>query len=278
MKGDVIMKNNIITNDDVLLDLPFEVVELEPEHFQKAAEICLNHKVNDENLRWNTHINSLALIGLEQWLNERNPDLQGNKNQCSIMQPQCFTEMNAVCNVKVNDFTVGLIITADLTEEFLEVTKATIDSPEFAAHFYVLVEVLEEQRQVIIHGFMRYDQLTDNNKSVNLKTSPYEYYQLLISLFQSTLDNFLLYFDFLAPSAIPLPELLPVTSGIPYLEKTLVKANQSIVNLSLWLHGAFDTGWEKFLEPPQTTMQHQRYKEESFLVLKLRNLMSQSHF
>lgn len=248
------MKNNI-KNDYVSLALPFEVVELEPEHFQKATEICLNHKVNDEKLCWNTRINALALIGFEQWLKERNPDVQVNKNQCSIIQSQCVTGMNAVCNLKVNDLTVCLISTDDLTEEFIEVKKATFELSEFAAHFYVLVEVLEEQGQVMIHGFMRYDQLNDDTKSVNFQTSPYEYYQLPISLFKSKLNKLLLDFDFLVPSAIPVPGLLPVNSGIPYLEEILVKASQSIVNLSLWLHGAFDTGWEKveeFLEPPQT--------------------------
>ena len=234
------MKNTLIESGDLLLNLPLEVVELEPENFEQAAEI--SHKVIDETLRWQTYQNALGLIGFEKWLKQRKPELEVNSNQSSILKPQYAREVNAVCNLKVGNLIVCLINTDNLTQEFVAVTKAALNLPEFAAHFYVLVEVLEEQGQVMIKGFLTYDQLNNYPQSVNLQTLENEYYQLPLSLFNLALNQLLLYLGFLAPSAIPLP--VTVHSGIPDVKEVLGQASQSIVNLSHWLHGAFDTGWE----------------------------------
>ncbi|AFY57413.1 Protein of unknown function (DUF1822) [Rivularia sp. PCC 7116] len=233
------MTNTFIEND-ILLALPLEAIEIEPEDFQEAS--VNSNKITDEALRWQTYQNALALIGFERWLKQRKPELQVDKSQCSIFQPQSTTTINATYNLKVNDLIVCLINRNDLTEEFIPVTKNTVYSAELAAHFYVLTEVLEEQEQVIINGFVRYDQLNNYLKSGNLQTSQNEYYQLPLSLFESQLNQLLLYLGFLTPNAIPLP--VAASSDIPYLEEALGKAGQSIVNLSHWLHGAFDTGWQ----------------------------------
>ncbi|MEO0934826.1 MAG: DUF1822 family protein [Cyanobacteria bacterium J06641_2] len=235
------MRNTLMEQDDLLLALQLEVVELEPVDFEYSAEI--SHKVIDEGLRWQTYQNALGLIGFEKWLKQRKPELQVNKSQCSILQSQSVTKINAVCNLKVNDLIVCLINTDDLTEEFVEVTKAALDFPEFMAHFYVLIEVLEEQKQVTINGFLRYDQLNKYRESVNLQKSQSEDYQLPLSLFKSEPSQLLLYLNFLAPSAIPVPPPVPVIPAIP-VKEIIGQASQSIVNLSRWLHGAFDTGWE----------------------------------
>mgnify|MGYP001796178649 CR=1 FL=1 len=252
------MTNTFIEND-ILLALPLEAIEIEPKDFQEASAI--SHKITDEALRWQTYQNALALISLERWLKQRKPELQINKSQCSIFQPQSTT-INAIYNLKVNDLIICLINSNDLIEEFVTVTKNTVDSGELAAHFYVLTEVLEEQEEVIINGFVRYDQLNNYLKSGSLQTSHDDYYQLPLSLFESQLNQLLLYFGFLTPNAIPLP--VAVSSDIPYLEEALGKAGQSIVNLSHWLHGAFDTGWqatEQVLAPSFRTTLAFRFRD-----------------
>lgn len=218
--------NTITVNENSLL-MPLEVIELEPEDFEQAAAI--NDKVTDEALRWQNYQNALALIGFEKWLKQRKPELQVDKSQCSILQSPSVN-IDAVCNLKVNDLIVCLINANDLTEEFVPITKTAIDSPEFAAHFYVLTEVLEEQEQVNINGFVRYDQLNNYRESVT-QTSSSRYYKLPLSLFNQP-NQLLLHLGFLKPSAIPLPV------------KASDKANQSIVNLNRWLHGVFNTGWQ----------------------------------
>lgn len=255
------MRNTVMQQNDLLLALQLEIGELKPEDFEQSAEI--SHRIIDENLRWQTYQNALGLIGFEKWLKQRKPELQINKNQCSIFQSQSVTKINAVCNLKVNDFIVCLINTNDFTDEFVEVTKAALDFPEFVAHFYVLIEVLEEQQQVIINGFLRYDQLNQYRGSVNLQKSESGDYQLPLSLFNSKPNQLLLYLNFLAPSAIPIPSSFP---AIPVMstKEIIGQASQSIVNLSRWLHGAFDTGWqatEAILAPSNQTEFAFRFRE-----------------
>ncbi|MEM6402147.1 MAG: DUF1822 family protein [Cyanobacteria bacterium P01_D01_bin.116] len=255
------MRNTIMEQNDLLLALQLEFAELEAEDFEQSAEI--SHRIIDESLRWQTYQNALGLIGFEKWLKQRKPELQINKNQCSIFQSQTITKINAVCNLKVNDFIVCLINKNDFTDEFVEVTKAALDFPEFVAHFYVLIEVLEEQEQVIINGFLRYDELNKYRGSVNLQKSKIGDYQLPISLFKSKPSQLLLYLNFLAPSAIPIPSLVPAIPVISTKE-IIGQASQSIVNLSRWLHGAFDTGWqatEAILPPSNRTEFAFRFRE-----------------
>lgn len=239
--------NNILVKNDLLL----EAVELEPEHFQQAAQI--SNQILDEAHKWQTYLNSLSLVGFEQWLKERKPELHLVKNQCSILQPQYATEINAVCNLKVEELNICLINIDVLSEEFVNLPKAALDLPEFTAHFYVLIEVLEEQGEVRIDGFLPYNQLDNYRRLVNLQTSENKYYQLPLSLFNSQANQLLLYLSFLAPSAIP----LPVASAVSSVAGTLSAASQSLVNLSQWLHGAFDTGWqalENILTPNQAAL------------------------
>lgn len=260
------MKNTFIENDNLLLNLSLEVVQLEPEDFVQAAEI--SYKVIDETLRWQTYQNALALIGFEQWLKQRKPELQVNRNECSILKPKYASEIDVVCNFKVGNLIVCLLNTGNLTEGFVAVTKAILNAPEFAAHFYVLVEVLEEQGQVIIKSFLPYNQLNDYCKSVNLEALENEYYQLPVSLFKLAPNQLFLYLGFVAPSAIPLPlpQRVTATSGV---KQVLNRVNQSIVNLSHWLHGAFDRGWEAteaILAPSFQTQPAFRFRDTLSLV------------
>ena len=237
--------NNVFTENDLLL----EAVELEPEHFQQAAQI--SNQIIDESDKWQTYLNSLSLAGFEQWLKERKPELQVNKNKCSILQPQYAREINAVCNLQVEELTVCLIHIDALHEGFVNLPKAAVDLPEFVAHFYVLIAVLEEQGEVRIDGFLTYDRLSNYRQSANLQTSENKSYQLPLSLFKSQASQLLLYLSFVAPSAIP----LPVSSEASYVD-TLNAASQSLVNLSQWLNGAFDAGWqavENILTPNQVS-------------------------
>ena len=264
------MKNTFIESDNLLLNLPLEVVQLESEDFVRAAEIShefIDERFIDETLRWQNYQNALALIGFEKWLKQRKPELQVNRNECSIIKEQYASKFNAVCNIKVGDLNVCLLNTDNLTEGFIAVTKTVIDVPEFAANFYVLVEVLEEQGQVMVKGFLPYDQLNDYCKSVNLEALQNEYYQLPVSLFKLAPNQLLLYLSFVAPSAIPLP--VTATPGRLDVKQVLDRANQSIVNLSNWLHGAFDTGWEateEMLAPSFQTQPAFRFRDALSLV------------
>jgi hypothetical protein len=214
---------------DLRLLLP-EVIWLEPEHFQQATEI--SNQVRSEAQQWQTYLNILALSGFEEWLKERIPDRAVNR-EGNLIEP--------VCRLKVGEFKLGLIATEQVLDELVNVPQVAIASPELAAHFYVVLEVDEEEEQVIIRGFLRYDELIKYQSSVNLQ--PHNgYYNFPLSLFDAELNHLLFYSRYLAPTAIP----LPVTS-LESVPESLSKTIQSTrTKLSQWLQGVLDEGWLSF--------------------------------
>lgn len=124
--------------------------------------------------RWQTYLNTLALLGFEQWLSERIPARTVNRDTNVV---------SAGCNLKVGEFKICLIATEHLLDEVVNVPQTTIEQPELAAHFYVVLEVLEEQEQVIVRGELRYDQLVNYLLRDDLQLLRDGCYQLATSVF-----------------------------------------------------------------------------------------------
>jgi hypothetical protein len=220
--------------------LPPEIIWLEPEHFARAIEIT--DSVNSEEHKWQTYLNALALIGFEEWLRERIPEKKVNRDTNLI---------ESICYLKVSEFKLCLIATEHLLDEVVKVPQDTLEEPEFAAHFYVVIEVLEEQEQIIVRSVGCYDQLVNYLRRSNLQLLRDSFYQLPLSLFDAEPNDLLVYCRKLVPAAIPLPiastntqvaiaSITPSTPPAPelpgYLKKTRIK-------LSQWLQGSFDSGW-----------------------------------
>lgn len=190
---------------DILIDfevLPAEAIALHPECIDQAVQ--LSSRIASETRQWQTYLNALALFGFEQWLSERASEIPVNQEHCSILQPQYANVIEAVCNLRVGEFNLCLLTTGTLTDEVV-IPRAAIDLPEYTAHFYVVLEVQEEQEQATIRGFLRHDQLVDLRQSVNLQAEQDWTYELPRSWFDSDLDHLLLYLRCLEPAAIPLP-------------------------------------------------------------------------
>ena len=60
---------NLTCSQDVRIMLQ-ETAWLEPEHFLLARKISFLEKTNHENI-WQIYLNTLALLGLEVWLQKR---------------------------------------------------------------------------------------------------------------------------------------------------------------------------------------------------------------
>src|SRR4028118_879690 len=151
------MVNFPVNVTDLRLLLP-KVIELEPEHFELSREI--SNRVTDEAPRWQTYLNILALLGFEAWIRERIPDKPVHRDT---------KEIEPVCHLKVGEFKLCLIATEHLLDEVVNVPQNAIEQAEKAAHFYVILEVLEEEEEVIIRGVLRYDQLVDYRSRLNLQ-------------------------------------------------------------------------------------------------------------
>jgi hypothetical protein len=220
-----------------------EVIYLETEHFESAKEI------SDQNLneahQWKIYLNALALLGFEQWLRERVPDIKINRDNCSIFQPDSTNANNDVCYLKLGEFHLCLITVDNLIDEFVTVPEEAITSPKRAAHFYILLEVLEEEEQLSLHGFLRYDQLVKYCQSINLEAKSNNCYQLPLSSFDPEVNNLLLYSRFLSPTAISLPSVVEVNNTeIQNLTPATSIATKTLVNLTNWWRKVFEEGWQ----------------------------------
>ncbi|NEQ15184.1 MAG: DUF1822 family protein, partial [Moorea sp. SIO3E2] len=107
-----------------------EVFWLEPEDFEQAIKI--SEKVNSEAKNCPNYLNSLALFGFERWLEER-VKLPINKDKCSVFQPEYANLIETVCNLKVGNFNLCIIVTETLIYPGVNIPIAAVELPELAA-------------------------------------------------------------------------------------------------------------------------------------------------
>jgi Protein of unknown function (DUF1822) len=197
-----------------------EILWLEPKHFEQAIVFLGDKSLLPEAERWQLYLNRLALLRFEEWLKRASPLYSIDKTKCS-------NEVGAIYNLKINEFKLNLITQEHILDEEVEVPCVAIDQSH-AAHFYVVLEISEEEQQLIIRGFLRHDRLINYCKQIN--SSGNSYYKIPLVLFDPEPQHLLFNCDFLDLAAI-LP--LPVTS----------KPNNRI-NLGKWLAGVSTAGWQ----------------------------------
>lgn len=230
-------------NSNSLRLLLSEVIWLEAEHFKQAQEISERlgnstylseeHQLpryDSATATWQTYLNVLGLLGLEEWLQDRIPDRPINRD---------INFRETMCYLKMGEFKYGVIATEHLLDEVITIPQAVLDRPELVAHFYVVVEVYEEQEQVIIRGFLRYDRLSNYLATVHLPHLEDGYYQLPLSLLEVEPHHLLFYSRYLDTTAISLPVASAENSAKTFKEE-LPKAR---TNLSQWLQGVLNEGW-----------------------------------
>lgn len=179
-----------------------EIITLGPEDFIQAAEI--SDRVLNESAQWQTYLSVLGLQGLTHWLNERMPELTIDSSQSNIWQPQYANALDAVCNVQIGHFKLCLIVTEHLLADTIAIPRSAIDLPEFAAHFYVLLEVQEELEQVAIQGVVQRNQLVRCQQISHCQTEGW-YGLIPLPLFDAEVDHLIAYLSYLNADSIPLP-------------------------------------------------------------------------
>lgn len=216
---------------------------LEPEHFEEAKNISA-HNLNEAH-QWKIYLNALALLGFEQWVSEKTRSININRDNCSIFHPESANVTDVVSNFKLGDFNLGLIILDNLIDDFITLPQEVINSPKLAAHFYVLLELLEEEGKLNIHGFFRHDQIIKYCQSMSFKNQADGRYLLPLTCLDHELNNLLLSVRFLEATAIPLASAVKANhTVILTLNHAKNIVSQTIVNLSDWLSGVFAEGWQ----------------------------------
>jgi hypothetical protein len=227
------MKNSNNFNLDIpIIEEQFlpRFVWLEAEDFEQAR-ITSETKFNQtkEISQWQIYLNTLALRGFQRYLKQRSPTITINQDN----QNQAFDNISYLT---VDRFSFCLIILDNLVDELVSIPAKVITSSQ-SAHFYVLLEISEEEQQLNIHGFLRHDKLS---QQLQQDLDSYKSHQLPLSLFDEELNNLLLYTRFLSPSAI-----IPVAASQNTLRETIEAVRQTaLVNLSQWWNGVFEEGWQ----------------------------------
>ncbi|MCF2151302.1 DUF1822 family protein [Desmonostoc muscorum LEGE 12446] len=202
------MKN--LSSNIPQLQLDFEVlatetITLSSNQINQAVE--LSQQIPTTSRQWQTYINALALLAFEQWLEERAEYLTINREKCTVLQPPLANAIAAVANLQVGEFKLCLIPTGSLTDLEVTLPKVVVDLPEYVPHFYVLVEVLEEQESAVISGFISYQKLIENQVRANLQPESDWTYQIPLSWFEDEPNRLLLYLRCLKSEALTLPNV-----------------------------------------------------------------------
>jgi len=223
--------------NDLRLFLP-EAIFLETEDFEWAKTISSH--VSQEPQQWQAYLDALALVGCEKWVKEH-----------LSTQPVQKNFIGNTAYLKIADFKFCILATEHLLDEVVNLHQKLVTQSKLAAHFYLIIEVLEEQEEIIIRGFLRYDHLVDTLKTINLQTTENTVYQIPFSKFDSEPNHLLFYCLYSDAAAIPLPVATEVTQqqSLEYLAK-------KNTNLSQWLENIFDETWQvvEALIDPNTSL------------------------
>lgn len=245
------MMNTTLETSDLRLLLP-EEIWLEEDDFIFAHE--MSQLDGNESKKWQGYLNSLGMLGLERWLNA-NISHETIKRETDTLDTFPYLSLKG--------FKICLITQEEFIQGGIKLPKNLINDSELAAHFYVILEVLEEEETVLIRGFIRHDQLSQ----LSLQTLDNNHNWLPLSYLDGEPNHLLMACQYLSPVSIPLPQAI-----INQVQETV---KQSITRLNKWLDGIIEEGWQtldNLLTPEMSLAFATRSLSEGIKAGKLINL------
>lgn len=213
------MNNNNIETDSLLLDFEsFSATGIELSTSQVDQAIALSDRLENPERQWRTYLHSLALFGFETWLQSRH-DVELETDNCSVRQPSQANYIDGAFNLKVGQYKICLLTNGVAIDEFITIDRALIDLPEYAAHFYLLLDVVEEQAEVRLSSFIRYDEIKQHQQA--LVPAPDWTYELPLAWFEHQPEDLLLYLRCIEPEQIQLQAVTATEDIVAELEPLL---------------------------------------------------------
>ncbi|MEO1669305.1 MAG: DUF1822 family protein [Cyanobacteria bacterium J06631_2] len=213
------MNNNNIETDSLLLDFEsFSATGIELSTSQVDQAIALSDRLENPERQWRTYLHSLALFGFETWLQSRH-DVELETDNCSVRQPSQANYIDGAFNLKVGQYKICLLTNGVAIDEFITIDRALIDLPEYAAHFYLLLDVVEEQAEVRLSSFIRYDEIKQHQQA--LVPAPDWTYELPLAWFEHQPEDLLLYLRCIEPEQIQLQAVTSTEDIVAELEPLL---------------------------------------------------------
>ena len=213
--------------------LPPEAISLSQSQIDRALELSI--QVKDESLQWQNYLNALSLFAFENWLDSRGNYFNVNQDKCTVLQPRFANLIPTVANLKVGEYKICLITTGSFIDEQVDISRIVVDLPEYIPHFYVLVEILEEEEKAVIQRFISYKELSSRQQKLNLKPNSDWNYEIPLTWFCDEPDRLLLYLNCLKPVAIPLPAI-PTNrvENLELIKEELIKQLPQLQTKQLW--------------------------------------------
>lgn len=211
------------------------VFELEDTYYEQAKALAAQQG-GDEHAQWQTYLSLLGLLSFQDWLVEQNIP----------MQPFDVTSSRqSGCHIHIGDFRVCVLSAEHVLSEQVEFHSDAIESPTQAAHFYVLLEIAEEQDEVWFRGFIRHDQLLQvAQREGDRIAAP-------LAAFEPEPSRLLSYCRHLEAGAIALPQAISTQTNATQtaeaadrtalISETLATTR---TRLSQWLDNIVDEGWQ----------------------------------
>jgi hypothetical protein len=258
-----------------------EAIWLDTHHFEQARELShQSHESSSEALQWQTYVNALAFLGFTQWLDEKMPEKelgQVGRPSESILAKPVANFMEGACQFRMGEFKLCLIAAEHVLDEVISIPQRAIFDPDLAAHFYIAIEVCQEEEQVILRGVLRHDQLTHYLSQGDGQATAEGYYPIPLSLFDPEPNHLLSYCRYLDAIAIPLPA--PSTEPVASPSASITELRKSVQNtqtyLRQWLQNRAEEGWiaiETLIHPDAYLALSTRNSEASIRKGKLLNL------
>ncbi len=214
------MTNRLIETSDFRLLIP-EEIWLEQKDYDLAKP--LSEIEETEEKKWQAYINLLGTFALERWLKEN----LSNESIQRTLNPN-----NTYSYLQQKEFKFCILTQEEFLQEGMMIPKYLIDNLDYVAHFYVAMEVLEEEEVAIIRGFISYDKLSQ----LSLQTIENNNYWLFLDYLDPEPNHLLMTCKYLDPSTIPLPQ-----NVVKQVKETV---QNTIVNLSNWFDGIIEESWQ----------------------------------
>lgn len=219
--------DSIHVSEDVIT-LPPRAIALTEAQVEQARQ--RSQAIANSTQQWQAYLNTLALLGFEQWLHQRASDISIDSSQA--LMEQSADLFPVVCNITVNQFKLCLIPIESQPDE-VELPRRAVMAPTLAAHFYVAIAIYEEHAHVAVHSFLRRDQLLLNVRSRPVDSN--DVYTLPITAFEPDLNQLLLYLRCAQPTAISIANGQPPIAALIRVRQWLQTELDALAQQAAWV-------------------------------------------
>jgi Protein of unknown function (DUF1822) len=208
-----------------------ETIELETEAFDRAR--VASDRPISESRQWQVYLTILAISALETWLKARVRDKRITSENCTLFQPKYADFLDVATPVRVGDFHICILAMESFVDDVVTIPKAAIELPEFAAHFYIAIEILYEEEEAIVRGILRRERLLQFYQS-QPPTTDWDC-EVPLAGFDPHIDRLLYDCRYLDPQDLPLPCAAPIPDW----------TREQLHEFLLLLHSDEPEGWRQ---------------------------------